>query len=128
LAVARSRPLPAPHQHRHLFVATDEARKLTHAGAAFAAACPDEPEQCHWLGHSFQLMAATFFDDEETGDLALHLRRNQYRAGFRQGLHSCRSVGHVAVDLARHIHHHGAGFEADASLEFRLSDTGILAV
>jgi hypothetical protein len=78
-----------------------KGRKLAPAGAAAAAACPDEPEQCHWLGHSFQLMAAAFFDDEEAGDLALHLGRNQDRAGFRQGLHPCGGVRHVAVDLAR---------------------------
>jgi hypothetical protein len=73
-------------------------------------------------------MAATFFDDEEAGDLALHRRCNQNRAGFRQGLHPCRGVGHVAIDLARRIHHYGAGFEADAGPEFRLSDISILAV
>jgi len=73
-------------------------------------------------------MTAALFDDEEAGDLALYLRCNQNRAGFRQGLHPCRSVGRVAVDLAHRIHHHGASFEADAGLKFWLSDTSILAV
>jgi hypothetical protein len=34
----------------------------------------------------------------------------------------------VAIDLGRRIHHHGADFEADAGLKFRLSDTSTLAV
>ena len=76
LALALPRPLPAPHQHHHFLLAADERRKLTHGGAASGAACPDEPEQCHWLGNPFQLMAATFFDDEEASELALHLRRD----------------------------------------------------
>src|SRR5262249_4163324 len=100
LPVALPRPLPAPHQHRHFLLATDERRTLTHAGAASPAACADDPEQCYWFGHSFQSMAAPFFDNEEAGDLALHLRRHQNRAGFRQGLHPCRGVGYVAIDLA----------------------------
>jgi hypothetical protein len=70
-------------------------------------------------------MTAAFFDDEEAGDLALYLRCHQNRAGFRQGLHPCGGVGHVAVDLACCIHHHGPGF---AGPQFRLSDTSILAV
>jgi hypothetical protein len=73
-------------------------------------------------------MEATLFDGEEAGDLALHLRCHQNRAGFRQGLHPCRGVGHVAKDLARRVHHHGAGFETDAGLKLRLSDTSILAI
>jgi hypothetical protein len=128
LSLAVPRPLPAPHQHRHFLLATDEGRKLTQPGAASAAACPDEPEQRHWLGHSFQLTAAAFFDDEEAGDLALHLRGNQNCAGLRQGLHPCGGVGHVSVDLPRSIHHHGPGFKADAGLKFRLSDSSTLAV
>src|SRR5215469_443001 len=128
LSVALPRPLPASHQHGDFLVATHKGREPALPRAASAAARPDEPEQCYWLGHPFQLMAATFFDDEEAGNLALHLRGNQNRAGFRQGLHPGRGVRHVAIDLARRIQHHGPGFEADADLKFRLSDTSILAV
>ena len=37
-------------------------------------------------------------------------------------------VGWEYVNLAHRIRHHGAGFEADAVLKFRLSDTSIPAV
>ena len=77
LPVALPRPLPASHQHGDLLVASDKRRQIALSGAAPATACPHEPEQCDQLEHSFESMAATFFDDEEAGDLALHLRRHQ---------------------------------------------------
>jgi hypothetical protein len=53
LPIALPRTLPAPHQHRHLLVATDEWREMALPGAASAAAGTDEPEQRHWLRHAF---------------------------------------------------------------------------
>jgi hypothetical protein len=93
LALALPRALPAPHHHGDSLIATHKRGQMTLPGATPATACSHEPEQCDQLGHSFQLMAATFFDDEEPGDLALHVRRHQNRAGFRQGLHPPAALG-----------------------------------
>jgi hypothetical protein len=44
LAVALPRPLPAPHQHRDLFLATNQRREMSWPRAASAPARPHEPE------------------------------------------------------------------------------------
>ena len=102
--------------------------RLRCAGAAAAAARPDEPEQRHRLRHALERVRAALFRDEQAGDLALHPRRDQDRARLGQRLHPRRDVGDVAVNLARRIHHRRTGFEADAGGKFRLAGAGILAV
>ena len=73
-------------------------------------------------------MRAALFGDKQSGDLALHPRRDQDRARFGQRLHPRRDVGDVAVNLAGGIDHRRAGFEPDAGGKFRLAAAGILAV
>src|SRR5262249_13628528 len=113
---------------RHFLLATNEGRKLTHAGAASAAARADEPEQRRRLGHSLERMRAALLGDEEAGDLARHPRGDQNRAGLGQRLHPRRAIGATAVTLAARIPPRRAGFEPDASDKLRLAGTGILAV
>ena len=87
-----------------------------------------ETKECHRLWHAFQLMAAPLLGHEKTGDLPLHLRGNYDSAWLRQRLYPRRNVGGIAVNLARRINHHRAGFDADAGVEIRLAGTGILAI
>ena len=115
-------------QHRHFVVAADQRREIALPGAAAAAARAHEPEQRRRLGHALERMRAALFGDKQSGDLALHPRRDQNRAGFGQRLHPRRDVGDVAVNLARRIHHRRAGFEPDAGGERRLAGAGVLAV
>ena len=84
------------------------------AGTASAAARAHKSEQSHRLGHALERVRAALFRNEQAGDLALHPRRDQNRARLGQRLHSRRDIGHVAVNLARRIHHRRAGFEPDA--------------
>jgi hypothetical protein len=128
LAVALTRPLPAPHQHRYFLVAAHQRREITRAGTASAAACPHQPKQSHRLRYALQRVTAALLGDKQAGDLALHPRRDQNRARFGQRLNPRRSVGGIAEDLARRIHHHRTSFDADAAGERRLARTGILAV
>ena len=114
LAVTLPRPLPAPHQHGDFLVAADERREMALPGAASAAAGTNEPEQHHRLRHALERMCAALLGDEQAGDLALHPRRDHDRARLGQRLHPRRDVGDIAVNLARRIDHHRAGFEADA--------------
>ena len=44
--------------------------------AAAATAGPHQPEQLYRLRHALQFVGATFLGDEQTGDLALYLRRH----------------------------------------------------
>ena len=118
LAVALPRPLPAPQQHRHFVVAADERREIALRRAAAAAARPHQPEQRRRLGHALERMRAALFRDEQPGDLALHPRRDQHRAGLGQRLDAGRDVGDVAVNLAGRIDHRRPGFEPDAGLQF----------
>ena len=128
LAIALPRPLPAPHQHRRFVVAADQRREIARAGAASAAARAHQPEQSHRLRHALERVRAALLGDEQSGDLALHPRRDQDRTRLGQRLHPRRDVRRVAVNLARRIHHHRTGFEADAGGKLRLAGTGILAV
>ena len=128
LAVALPRPFPAPHQHRRFVVAADQRREITRAGTPSAAACPNEPEQSHRLGHALERMRAALLGDEQSGALALHPRGDQNRARFGQRLHPRGDVGDIAVNLARRIHHRRAGFEADPSDKLRLGGDRVLAV
>ena len=100
LAVALPCPLPAPHQHGDLLVATDERREMALPCAASTAAGANDPEQRHRLRHAFELMAAALLGDKQTCDLALHPRRDRDRTRFGQGLGTGRDVRHVAEYLA----------------------------
>ena len=59
-----------------------------------------EPKQCHRLGQALERMRTALLGDEKAGDLALHLRRDDDRAGLCQSLRARRDVRHVAVNLA----------------------------
>ena len=96
--------------------------------AASAAARPHQPEQRRRLGHALERVGAALLGDKQTGDLALHSRRDHDRARLGQRLHPRRDIGDVAVNLARRIDHHRAGFDPDAGGELRLAAAGILAV
>src|SRR5262249_26707697 len=101
---------------------------MTLPSTAPATACPHEPEQRRRLGDSLERMRAALLANEEAGDLALHPRGDQNRAGLGQRLHPRRDVGDIAVNLAARIHHRRADFEPDASDKLRLAGIGILAV
>ena len=73
-------------------------------------------------------MRASLFGDKQAGDLALHPRRDHHRARLCQRLHPRRNVWRIAVNLARRIDYHRAGFEADAGVERRLASAGVLAI
>jgi hypothetical protein len=77
LALALPRPFPAPHQHGDFLIATHKRGQMTLPSAASAAARTDEPEQRRQLGHSLERMRAALLDDEQSGDLTLHLRGDQ---------------------------------------------------
>jgi hypothetical protein len=128
LSVALPSPLPAPHQRRHFVFAANERGKLPALRAAAAAARPNEPIERRRLGHALEGVGAALLGDKEPGDLALHPRGDQYRAGLGQRLHAGRDIRHVAVNLARRIHHRGAGVEPDAGGKLRLASAGILAI
>jgi hypothetical protein len=128
LPLALPRPLPAPHQHGDFLIATDERREMALARATSATARPYKPEQCHRLGHAFQLMIAALLGDKETGDLALYLCCHYDRAWLCQRLHPRRRIGRIAVNLTRRIDHYLTGFDADARVERRLATVRILAV
>jgi hypothetical protein len=54
---------------------------------ASATTRPHNPEYRHRLRHAFKFMAAALLGDEQTGDLALHLRRYYDRPWLCQRLH-----------------------------------------
>jgi hypothetical protein len=82
LSIALTRPLPASHQHGHFVVATHKRREIALRRAASAAAYAYQLEQNRRLGHAPQRVGPVLFGNEEAGDLALHSRRDQNRAGF----------------------------------------------
>ena len=98
LPVALPCPPPAP-EHRHFFLTADEWREMALSSAAPSAAHPHQPEQCNRLRHTFEFMAAALLGDEQTGDLALHSRRDHDRARLGQRLRPRRDVGNVAARL-----------------------------
>ena len=73
-------------------------------------------------------MRAALFCHKQPGDLALYSRRDQHRARLGQRLHPRGNVGDVAINLTARIEDGGAGFKADASDEFRLGRSGVLAI
>src|SRR6516162_4397404 len=73
-------------------------------------------------------MAAALLGDKKPCNLTLHLRRYYDCAWFGQRLYARRSVGCIAVNLARCIDDYQAGFDTDARVERRLARTGILAI
>ena len=117
LPIALPRPLPPPHQHGDFFFAADERSEIALSRAASATTGSNKLEQRHRLRHSFQFMAAALFGDKKSGDLALHLGRHYDRAWLRQHLHSRRSIGGVAINLARRIDHYRAGCDTNARVE-----------
>ena len=92
LTVALPRSLPAPHQHRDLFLATYQRREMALPCAASGAACPNDPIKRHRLCHALQFMAAALLGDEQPGDLALNPRRHHNGTRIGQRLCSRRSL------------------------------------
>jgi hypothetical protein len=127
LAVALPRPFPAPQQHRHFVVAADQRREIALRRAAAAAAGADELEQHRRLRHALERVSAALLGDKQSGDLALHPRRDQHRARLGQRLHPRRDIGDVAVNLARRIHHRRPGFEPDAGGKHGVAGTLVFA-
>ena len=128
LALALTRPLPAPHQHGDFLVPTDKRREIALPGTAAAATRANEPEQRGRFGHPFERVRAALFRNKQPGDLTLHPRRDQDRARLGQRLHPRGDVGDVAINLAARIEDGGAGFEADTGDEFWLGRSGVLAI
>ena len=60
-------------------------------------------------------MCAALFRNEQAGDLALQLRRDQDRACLGHRLHARGNVGDVAINLAARVENGGAGFKSDAA-------------
>jgi hypothetical protein len=79
--------------------------------------CGDCPQ---WAGLSAADIPAALLGDEQTGDLTLHPRRHHDRAWLCYRLHPRRNVGRIAINLARRIDHHRAGFDAYARVKRRL--------
>src|SRR5262245_42511050 len=128
LTVALPRSLPAPHQDRNLFLATLQWREMTLPRTTSTPARPYKPVQGHRLRHTLKFMTAAFFNDEETGDLVLHLRRHYDRARLCQRLYPRSNVRRVTVNLASRIDHDRSDFNPDARVKRRLAGSSILAV
>jgi hypothetical protein len=71
---------------------------------------------------------AALFRYKQTGDLTLHLGRDKDRARLRQRLHPSGDVGDVTINLTVRVENGWAGFKANASDEFRLGRSGVLAI
>ena len=128
LALALTRPLPAPHQHGDFLVAADERGEIALPGTAAAATGANKPEQRRRFGHALERVRAALFRHKQPGDLTLHLRRDQDRARLGQRLHARGDVGDVAIDFAARVENGRAGFKADAGDEFGLGRSGVLAI
>jgi hypothetical protein len=128
LAIAVPCSFPAPHQYRYLFLATNQWREMTLARAPSATTRSYKLEQRHRLWNAFQFMAAALLGDEETSDLALHLRSHDNSTWLCQCLHPRGGVGRIAINLTRRVDYDRAGFDADARLKRRLARTRILAI
>ena len=98
------------------------------SSAASAAARPHQPKQRHRLRHALEFMAAALLGDEQTGDLALHPRRDHDRTRFGQRLRPRRDIRYVAENLTRGIDHHRPGLDRDARGQGRLARALVLAV
>src|SRR5215471_3109513 len=92
-------PRLADDQHE-LPVAADEGRKLTHAGAASAAARPHNEEQVDGFGYAIQLARAPFLRDEEAWDLAQNVCGDEHRPRLGSGLDTRGDVRGVANHFA----------------------------
>jgi hypothetical protein len=73
-------------------------------------------------------VCAAPFRNEQAGDLALQLRRDQDRARLGQRLHARGNVGDVAINLAARVENGGAGFKTDAGDKLWLGCSGVLAI
>jgi hypothetical protein len=128
LALAPTRPLPAPHQHGDFLVAAHKRGEIALSGTAPAATGADEPEQGRRFGHSFECLRAALFRNKQASDLTLYPRRDQDRARLGQCLHTRRSVRRIAVNLSCRVDHYRAGFDTDARVERWLARAGVLTV
>ena len=128
LALAPTRPLPAPHQHGDFLVPPDKRGEIALPGTAAATTGADEPEQRGWLGHPFERLRAALFCHKQPGDLTLHPRRDQDRAWLGQRLHPRGDIGDVTINLAAGVQYSGPGFKANTGDEFRLGRSGVLAI
>src|SRR5271166_2502763 len=128
LPVASPCALPAARQHGDFLVTPDKRREVALARAASTAACPDEPEQCHWLRHAFEFIAAALLGDKQSGYLTPHLRRNHDRAWFGQRLRPRRDVRDVAEYLTRCVDNYRPGVDRYARGQCWLAGASVFAV
>ena len=128
LPLAGPRALPAPQQHRDLFVAADQRRQRALPGAPSAAARAHDPIELRRLGHALQRLRAAILGDEQPGDLPLHLCGGTDRSRLRARLHAGGDIGRVAEHFARRIDHHRATLDADPGSELRFARREVLAV
>jgi hypothetical protein len=67
------------------------------------------------------------FRNEQAGDLALQLRRDQDRARRPAPAHA-RQCWRRRINLAARVENGGAGFKSDAGDKLRLGYSGVLAI
>ncbi len=77
LALASRRPLPAPAQEVELLLAPDQRRQRAGAEAPPAARAHDPVERDR-RRRAFELVRPALLDDEKTGDLPMHVRRDEH--------------------------------------------------
>ena len=92
------------------------------------AARSHQAEDSRRLQNAFQRVRTTGLDDEQTGDLPLHLGRNDDRARLSQRLHTRRDVRHIAVNFAGRVYHCRPSVKGDTGGKFGLSSARILAI
>ena len=128
LTLAFERARPAAPQQRKLLLAADERRQGARPAAPAAAARPYDAKERDRRRHALEVVRAFVLDDEKPSRLPLHGRGDQHRPRFGRRLHPRRDVGRFAEHFAGRVHHHLAGFEADARDELRRVSAGVPGV
>ena len=79
-------------------------------------------------GDALQLVLALLLDNEESGDLALHVSRHQHRPWFSSSLDARRHVRRFPEHLAGRVYHDRAALDADAGGKFGRARSCVLCV
>ena len=87
-----------------------------------------QAEDSRRFQNAFQRVRTTGLDDEQAGDLPLHLGRDDDRARLSQRLRARRDVRHIAVNFAGRVYHCRPSVKGDAGGKFGLSGAGILTI